>query len=131
MAGDGAQAIDRWTARLRALPRLVVTAAPAVADQCRAVLQEGANAGVAPDGSSWAPTKKDGRKALPGAAGAINVRAVGSVILMSVEGFWVYHQIGIRVPKRALIPEGDIGRKLKDAIRGEVTKAFRQTMGGA
>lgn len=124
------QTIDAWIKRLQGLPSLVKDAAPVVADRVRSILQEGANAGVAPDGTPWPLTKKDSRKALPGAASAINVRAVGSVILMSVEGYWYYHQIGIRVPRRALIPDGQLGRKLTDAMRQEISKAFNRKMGG-
>ena len=116
--------------RIRAVPKLAQEAAPEVAEIVRAHLEQGIAAGRAPDGSSWQLTKH-GRKALAGAAKALAVRAVGSMVLVVLSGHEVFHHYGTkRVPKREILPSGSLPDDLSSAIKQGLVRRFRERTGG-
>lgn len=131
MAGDGGSGqLDEMIRRIRSIPRLAAEAAPEVADALRAQLGQQVAAGQAPDGSAWKPTK-DGRKPLAGAAKAIAVRAVGTVVLATLGGHEVFHHFGTeRTPKRQILPFGSLPADLATAIRAGLVRRFRRQTGG-
>ncbi|MCC6557188.1 MAG: hypothetical protein IT372_29910 [Polyangiaceae bacterium] len=116
--------------RIRSIPRLVTEAAPEVADALRAQLAQQVASGRAPDGSAWKPTK-DGKKPLAGAAKALAVRAVGTVVLATLGGHEVFHHYGTKlVPKRQILPFGSLPAELGAAIKAGLVRRFRRQMGG-
>lgn len=101
-------------------------AATKFGDELRAQL----TAGRSPDGEAWKATKSGGRP-LKGAAAAVQVRGVGSVILARIGGHHVYHHFGTaRVPRRSILPRTGLPETLADAIRAGLTDYFRREVGG-
>lgn len=128
--GDFA-AIDRMIQACRALARLPELAAPIVARNVEAELRASASAGRAPDGTAWAPRKRDGGKPLANAANAISVKALGTVVLIVLTGHHVFHHFGAGgKPARRIIPQGSIPPKLGNAIRLGFVEPFRKNVKG-
>jgi hypothetical protein len=116
LAGNDFAALDRMIATARSMATLAKDAAPIAARHVEAQLKATASAGAAPDGTKWPDTKK-GERALKNAAEAIRVQAVGTVILIVLTGYHVYHHFGAGVPRRPIIPQGSMPRRLGDAVR--------------
>lgn len=130
MGGSGFAELDEMIRRIREMPELAREAAPEVAETLRAHLEQNIAAGRGPDGSAWQKTK-DGRRALAGAAKALAVRVVGSMVLVVLSGHEVFHHYGTkRVPKREIIPSGSLPADLGAAIKAGLVRRFRQRMGG-
>jgi len=130
MDGDGFAQLDEIIRRVRSIPGLVQEAAPEVANALRVHLEQRIAAGQAPDGSGWKPTK-DGRKPLAGAARALSVRAVGTVILATLTGHEVFHHYGTKhVPKRQILPADSLPADLHTALKTGLVRRFRERVGG-
>ena len=88
-----------------------------------------ASSGVDPTtGAAWAPTV-DGRKALEGAADAIEVTQAGPTLRLKISGKYVYHQYGARggkLPQRRIIPDkgGDLPPTFLAALKAAAARAF-------
>ncbi|WP_437671521.1 hypothetical protein [Sorangium sp. So ce131] len=128
--GDFA-ALERMIASCRELARLPELAAPIAARNVDAELRASASAGRAPNGTAWKPRKSDGGKPLANAAGAIAVKAIGTVVLIVLTGHHVFHHFGAGgKPKRQIIPQGSIPPKLGNAIRLGFVAPFRDIVKG-
>lgn len=126
----GFEALDEMIARVRRVPELVREAAPEVAQEVERELAANIAAGRAPDGSAWEPTK-EGKQPLVGAAKALSVRAVGSVILMTVGGPEAKHHKGTargKVKRRIILTRG-IPAPMASAIRKVFGRRFSKLMG--
>lgn len=109
-------------ARLRALPSIGPQIAKAAAADVLAEAQATAAAGTTPTGEAWAP-RKDGARALPKAATALSVRVDGDVIVLVLDGVYVYQQ-----KKRPILPTFGLGvppkiaAAIRDASRAVLTR---------
>jgi hypothetical protein len=113
--GDFA-ALDRMIDTLRSMATLAKDAAPIAAQHVEAQLRSTAGAGQAPDGTPW-PATAEGARALKNAASAIAVRATGTVVLIVLSGHYVFHHFGAGVPRRQIIPQGSMPKRIGDAVR--------------
>jgi Phage virion morphogenesis family len=129
--GDGFTALDAIIRRVRSMGELASVAAPEVARELKASLDEQIAAGRAPDGTAWAPRKEDGGRALQNAAKAVKVRAEGRSILVILSGPEVFHHFGAgAAPVRQIIPSGAVPLKLGEAIRRGLVTGYRRIAKG-
>ncbi|WP_437623383.1 hypothetical protein [Sorangium sp. So ce1151] len=131
MASGGDYAVlERMIAACKELERLPEHAAPIAARKVHEQLQRTANAGQTPDGTPWALRKKDGGRAMVNAAKAIAVRAIGTVILITLTGPEVFHHFGAQGKEpRRVIPQGSLPAKLGNAIRLGFVEPFSRVRG--
>lgn len=117
MAADLAALI----ARLRALPYAGDTIAAEAAPLVLEASQATADAATAPDGTPWAVRKKDGKRALPNAAGALSVSSSGDVIYLMLSGVYVYAQ-----RRRPILPVSGQGipKRIVDVIRAKAREVL-------
>lgn len=100
------------------------------AKQVEATIKASAAAGTTPDGEPWAP-KKDGGRAMAGAAGAVSVSTSGSVIQVQLNGPEVFHHFGVRgAPSRQVIPRGSMPSRIGDAVRLGFVTPWKSKVGG-
>lgn len=116
----GAEALTRMVERVRALRTIETDVAQAARGPVEAAARATAAAGTTPDGAAWA-SRKDGARALAGAAGGVVVRVVGAALQIVVQHPYVLHQ-----KSRQVIPvEGDeIPAGVAAAIRAAAIKVF-------
>ncbi|WP_437958589.1 hypothetical protein WME76_02265 [Sorangium sp. So ce119] len=133
MASGGDYAsLERMIQACRDLARLPEDAAPIAAQKVQEELRRTASAGQAPDGTPWAPRKKDGGRAMLNAAKAITAKAIGTVILVTLYGPEVFHHFGAQgKPARHVIPRGSLPAKLGNAIRLGFVEPFSRVRGYA
>lgn len=124
--------MDRQIARLRTLSGFVGASAPAVAVAVKRELTTQIAAGTGPDGKAWKPTKA-GTPPLRGAAGALTVRAVGTVVLATLTGVEARHHLGAvkGAVKRPILPTGKIPDPVSRAIERVLTGEFAAIFPGA
>jgi hypothetical protein len=127
---DGPAALAAQIAKLRELGGMVERAAPAVAVAVEREIGAQVAAGLGPDGKPLQRTQ-DGRQPLVGAARAIRVRALGTVIVAKVEGYHALHHMGRARGgvRRPLIPTETTTAPVARAIERTVTAEFKKTMG--
>lgn len=103
---QGFAALDAMIARLRTLPELIPRAAPILATEIQAELEQTIAAGADPYGNAWPRRKLDGAKALQNAAQALTVRAFESSIYVRLYGPEAKHHLGHGKGRvtRAVIP---------------------------
>lgn len=133
MASPNHSALDAHIARIRELAKLGERSAPTVAQALERELAAQIDAGTGPDGKPWQPTRA-GTSPLRGAAKAVRVRAIGSVVLATVEGHHALHHQGRArggVRRQILPTGGAIPPTVERAVERAVTAEFRRTMGGA
>lgn len=114
-----------WAADLRrlsqALPEIATRAAPGIQADATAT----ASAGTTPSGAAW-PPRKDGGRALAGAAGELSVAASGAAVRVTLAGPSAIHHNGeSNGPRRQVIPDdGEVpegyARALDEAFREAV-----------
>lgn len=122
--------LDRMIAAARNVARLAVDGAPEAARTVEAELKASAAAGTSPDGQAWAPRKRDGGRAMAGAASHVTCNAVGTSLVIRLEGPDVFHHFGAgEKPRRPVIPQGTIPDKLGNAIRLGFVEPFRKAVG--
>lgn len=116
-------ALEEMIASARRLERLNERAAEIAAPLLEARLKASATAGTTPDGKAWAPTKR-GARAMPGAAKAISVRAIGPTIRVTLEGVEVFHNFGRpgHEERRQIIP--DNGAAMPAMVREVLDEAL-------
>lgn len=127
---NGLAALDAHIRRLRDLEHLVPDAAPDVARVVDAELRAQIAAGRGPDGVPLERTQ-DGRVPLRGAAKALRVRAIGSVVLCTLDGPEALHDQGRARGgvRRQILPSGKIPQPITKAIDAVIADRFRKTMG--
>ncbi|WP_437647860.1 hypothetical protein [Sorangium sp. So ce362] len=129
-SGGDFAALERMISACQELARLPERAAPLAAQKVGEELRRTASAGQAPDGTPWAPRKADGGRAMANAAKAITVKAIGTVILITLHGPEVFHHFGAQgKPARPVIPRGSLPSKLGNAIRLGFVEPFSRVRG--
>lgn len=123
---SGGAVVDEWIAKLRALPKEVR------AEQFVGIVDEDlrrtASAGTTPDGTPW-PERKEGGRALAGAADALTVTAAGNRVLAVVSGPEAIHNYGNKKdPKRQILPTL-IPPTLAGKLKREAIKRLRRALG--
>jgi hypothetical protein len=130
-SGGDFAALDRMIQACRELAILPQVAAPIVAQKVAEELRRTASAGLTPNGKPWAPRKVDGGRAMKDAAKAIAVKAIGTVVLITLTGPEVFHHFGAGgKPVRQVIPRGGFPAKLGNAIRLGFVEPFRKRVKG-
>lgn len=128
---DGDETLASIIDRLRGLPvALVKDAAPLVAKEAKQIISDNITAQRGPDGEAWARGEVGAGDVLTNAAKAVDCRAVGDTILITLEGPEVKHHKatakgGIR---RRIIPTKKIPAPLVAAIRKVLGSSFRKVM---
>ncbi len=119
MSGDANTAgLDALIGKLRRMHDFVVSAAPAAAKAMADELKASASSGTSPDGSAWAPRRKDGAAALAGAAAAITVNAVGTSLVARLGFPYSMHTAGKgHAVARQILPVGAIPARVAAAIK--------------
>lgn len=118
MAGAELSGLDALIAKVRRAKDFVASAAPAAAEAMQAALRATASAGTSPDGTAWPQRKKDGGNALPDAADAITVRAVGTVLVARIAFPYSIHNNGKgHAPQRQILPSGEMPTSVAEAIK--------------
>lgn len=124
------ESLDSYIERLRSLPKGIVReSAPAIAKEAHSEIEQNIALQRDPDGEHWLPGK-GGRNVLTGAAQAVNSRAIGDTIIISVEGPEAKHHKGTANGgiKRGIIPTRKIPKPLVDAIKRIMGAAFQRIM---
>lgn len=129
--GDGSAALKAQIARLRTLGTMVQRAAPGVAQALEREIVAQVAAGLGPDGKPLVRTQ-DGRQPLQGAARALRVRAVGTVIVARLEGHHALHHRGtVRGGvRRPVLPTDAASESVARAIQKTLAREFGLLMGG-
>lgn len=127
---DGSIALRAQIAKLQELGNITTTATPTVAKAVKDEVVKQVNQGLGPDGKPWKETKA-GTPPLQGAGRAVKVSAVGTVILLRLDGRHARHHLGAVKGgvKREQIPTGKIPDPVTRAITKVLTGEFRQIMG--
>ncbi len=127
-----ANGLDIMIRRIRSLPRALERVAPSVAAEVERVAKAELAAGHGIGGASWKATKA-GNAPLQGAPDAIEVKAVGTVIVMRIsDAKWWYkfHQSGTKkLPVRQVLPT-TIPASITNAIQKRLGEIAHQTLGG-
>lgn len=130
---DGEEAFARMLATVRALPTLPERAAPDIAVAIKAEIERTIAAGTAPDGTPWAPRKKDGGAPLRKASSALYAGAIGRVIYVRVLGTEARHHIGTARGgvRRQIIPTSvTLTPAIKTAIGDTLKRHFHELVAG-
>jgi hypothetical protein len=134
MADSGVAALDDMIARMRTLagPTVGLRVATKAAPLVDAAIKKTASAGKSPTGQPWKP-KKDGGKPLVHAASHIDTRAHGNLVVTTLTGPDVYHQLGTgHLPVRQIIPDsGTIPDDVERALLAAATDVFREITSGS
>lgn len=127
---SGHEVLHDMKRRLRELGDIAEDVAPEVAEAVHDELTKQIRRGVGPDGRAWKLTR-DGRQALRNADKALDVRAVGSVILTRLGGPEARHHLGAVRGKvrRPILPTRRIPNPMTRAIRRVVERKFEHVMG--
>lgn len=100
--------LDAMRARLTAMRGMAAEVAREAAPQVEAVVRRSAAAGTTVEGKPWPPTRA-GARALPDAASAVTAAAVGTTIVVSLKGPYVFHNSAAGPDRRRILPEEDGG----------------------
>lgn len=124
-------ALDAQIGRVQSLPLELPRVAQLAALEVRRIIAANIANGRAPDGTPW-PATQDGRPALRDAMRSIDVRAVGSSIVISVDGVEARHHLGAVKGgvRRELIPSNRIPGPVADALARVVEQVLAQHMAG-
>jgi hypothetical protein len=132
--GDNAtamRALERRVSSLASMPVAVASIAPAVAAEIRGIIAANIAAQRAPDGSPWPPTE-DGRPALAHAMRAVDVRAVGASVVITVSGVESRHDMGAVKggARRQIVPYGRTPDPMREAIERVAQRVIAQHLEG-
>lgn len=116
-------------ARIQTLPAEIPAIASQVSDRIRKIIAGNIAAGVSPDGKKW-PETEDGHQPLSNAMQAVDVRAIGPVVVVSVDGIENRHHIGNVKggKKREIIPSRRIPDPMVRALDEVTQERFRNHM---
>jgi hypothetical protein len=128
--GEAFREIEAQIRRLREVALLPRVAAPAVAEALKEGLERQIAAGKSPDGSTWAPRKEDGGRALVNAAKALAVVPIGTYVLARLKGPEArhHHGRGKGGVKRQILPTRSLPAPLVQAIEAVIVETFARTM---
>lgn len=128
---EALRALDERIAKLRTLPLALPEIARRVADESRRVIAANVAAQRGPDGKPW-PATKDGHAALVNAMRSVDVRAIGTTIVISIEGVEWRHHVGATKDhvRRPIIPTTSIPQPIVDAIDRVVVDVLAKHMDG-
>lgn len=124
--------LDDMIRSLRSISKLDERAATIAAPLLESALKATANAGTTPDGQPWAPRKKDGGRAMAGAASAISAGASGDTVRVTLRGPEVFWHFGERgAPRRQVIPDGggEMPAVVSDVLKKSTAQAFQELTG--
>lgn len=116
--GAAQATIEDWANRLRSFAGSAgTTMAQRMVPVIHGALAEAANSNRSVMGETWKPTKR-GNKPLAGVMSAVTVKAIDSVVLITMTGYHVFHEFGARgTPARRLLPHGGIPDRIGNLIR--------------
>lgn len=116
--GSGQSTVQDWADRLLSFAgNAGTTMAQRMAPVIEGELATAAGSNRSASGEAWAPTK-DGKKALAGVMSAITVKAIDTVVLVTLTGHHVFHEFGThRTPRRSLLPHGGLPDRIGNLIR--------------
>lgn len=100
--------LDAMRARLTAMRGMAAEVAREAAPQVEAVVRRTAAAGTSVEGKAWPPTRS-GARALPDAASAVTAAAVGTTVVISLKGPYVFHNSAAGADRRRILPEEGAG----------------------
>jgi hypothetical protein len=109
--GEQLASLDALIRRLRELETFPERVAPAVAVKVKEILVQQIAAAQFPSGAAW-PDTQDGRKALRNAAKALDVTAVGNVIVARLNGVEARHSVGA--------VRGHVQRQILPSAKGQL-----------
>ena len=133
-------ALDAFAERLRAIPDLAEEAAPKIAELLKEAIAENIAAQRNPYGDTFAPRKPDrrydGKPMFANAMKAIEVKARGTVILITLDGVEAMHHIGnakgykggskkLGGYRRTLIPTGQLPGPFRGVIRATLAEKWQ------
>lgn len=125
-------ALDEQIKRIRELPEIAQTIAPAAAKELESIMRGNIAAGEAPDGKDWKLTEQ-GKQPLRNAAKALTVRAIGTKVLARLTGPEAKHNLGAvwGKIKRQILPDRRLPQAMTEALRRVSTTAYARLMGGS
>lgn len=119
---SGFAALDDMIARCQSLEDMPRETAPKVAAILREIIAQAIAAGTTPEGEAWKPTV-DGHLPLQGAMSAITVEAVGTTVVATLSGHYIFHHMGRQSGKgRNLQRAATAARKAAKAAGGVARK---------
>jgi hypothetical protein len=123
--------IDDMISSLRKLGKAPADVAKEAAPLVEKALRATAAAGTDPEGRAWAPRKRGGGRVLVNAAAAISTKAIGPLVVTTLEGVEVFHQHS-KSHQRRIIPDGGAGtpESVAAAIDEAASRVFARAMGG-
>lgn len=104
--------------------------AKVAATELRAQIEENIAAGRGPDGVAWEPTE-EGKKPLQGAAAALEVTSVGTVVIARISGYHANHHKGKTRGNiaRPILPSRKLNGPAVKAIAEVLRKHYGEIMG--
>ncbi len=116
--GSGQATVQEWADRLLSFAgNAGTTMAQRMAPVIEGELATAAGANRSVSGEAWKPNK-DGSKPLQGILSALTVKAIGTVVLVTLTGHHVFHEFGTkRTPRRSLLPHGGLPDRIGNLIR--------------
>jgi len=122
-------ALDAQIERLRTLADFAKTAAPLVAEAMKKKLDVQVLQGLGPDGKPWR-RNADASISLAGAARAIAVTAIGTVIQAKVGYPFSFHNSGNTRggTRRQIIPTNTLTAPLTESVKEVLDAHFKKTM---
>jgi hypothetical protein len=136
MATEGIDRLNAMILKLNQLEEFVEEVTPEIATDLEKELHKTIAAGTSFGGVPWTP-KKDGSKPLSNAASALEVQAVGSVVVAMLNGVEARHHKGaVRGNKggntlqRPILPTKKSLGKVSNVVKKTLKKRFKEIMEG-
>ncbi len=131
-SGAATAALQREIAKLRALAASTATLAPRVGEACLNVIVENVEAGRGPDGTPWQPTKAGGIALRGDAHKGLAMVALGSRVVITLDGSRVYHHRGQTRGNiaRPILPTRGMPQPMTEAVRRVVNEWFEESRNG-
>lgn len=122
-------AIGSWTERIGNLASVVDRAKPRLVRALEVVIARQVASGADPYGKAWKKTKQ-GQQPLRGAASAVDVRATGNVLTVTVTRHHARHHLGAVRGKvrRRILPSKKLPNPYAAAVRRVLVSEFNRTM---
>ena len=123
---SGFAELDQMIRKVRNIPGIVERAAPLAGQRADQALKQNLQAGIDPNGNAWKSTK-EGKRPLKNAASSVELKVVRSILLWTIKGHHYHHNKGTsRLPKRQILPVGDIPKSMSHAIKTALVEAFKR-----
>lgn len=128
---QGTAALDAMIRSLRGIRGIANEIAAEAAPLVQGVVRASAAAGRDLNGKPW-PPKRDGTRALPDAASAVTAQALGSAVVVTLTGAYVYHDSAEGPDRRRILPDTGAGlpAPISDALTEAATRVFQRRMAG-